>query len=76
MDLAGAAEGRVWVVTDVEGHQPRLPHGARLVDQVPVGDGLTRSRILADARPEEKAEAIAPTLEDGYLWLVRGGSVA
>jgi multidrug efflux pump subunit AcrB/ABC-type multidrug transport system ATPase subunit len=69
-DLAAAAEGKVWVASELEDQPAELPAGARRVDQVPEGDGRTRSRILADGQPLEAAERVAPTLEDGYLWLV------
>ena len=41
-----------------------------VVDQVPEGAGMVRTRMLAAERPFEDALPIAPTLEDGYLWLV------
>ena len=74
--LAAAAEGRVWVATLPPGADQALRAGTLVVDQVPELDGAVRSRLLADDRPASGAEPVAPTLEDGYLWLVRGGSAA
>jgi ABC-type multidrug transport system ATPase subunit len=69
-DLAAAAAGKVWVVTQDKAAEAGLPEGALLVDQVPEGDDAVRSRILALDRPAAEAEPVAPTLQDGYLWLV------
>ena len=75
-DLAAAAEGKVWTVTLEAGSAAGLPRGARVIDQAPEASGAVRTRLLADARPVDGAERVPPTLEDGYLWLVGGGSAA
>jgi ABC-type multidrug transport system ATPase subunit len=69
-DLADEARGRTWVLNLAEGEEDTLPGEAMIVDQVPEGDGTMRNRVLAEDRPHERAEPVAPTLEDGYLWLV------
>jgi ABC-type multidrug transport system ATPase subunit len=68
-DLASAARGRVWVARLTEAEDRELE--GLVVDEVPEGDGTVRTRILSEARPHEAAESAAPSLEDGYLWLVR-----
>jgi multidrug efflux pump subunit AcrB/ABC-type multidrug transport system ATPase subunit len=73
-NLAGEARGRVWIV-DLEQGKKDLPEGALIVDQVPVGEML-QTRILSEQLPCEGAQPIAPSLEDGYLWLVRDGEIA
>jgi multidrug efflux pump subunit AcrB/ABC-type multidrug transport system ATPase subunit len=75
-DLAAAADGKVWVVTQDRGAEAELPEEALVVDQVPEGEGAVRCRILATERPLADAEGVAPTLEDGYLWLVGARSAA
>jgi multidrug efflux pump subunit AcrB/ABC-type multidrug transport system ATPase subunit len=70
LDLAGEAEGKVWTLRLPPGEETKLGKGASVVDQVPEGDGLQRLRVLAQANPGEGAVAAAPTLQDGYLWLV------
>jgi multidrug efflux pump subunit AcrB/ABC-type multidrug transport system ATPase subunit len=75
-DLAAAADGKVWAVTQDRGAEAELPAQALVVDQVPEGDSAVRSRILATERPLADAESVAPTLEDGYLWLVGARSAA
>jgi ABC-type multidrug transport system ATPase subunit len=69
-DLADEAKGRTWVLNLADDEDDSLPEGAMIVDQLPEGDGTTRHRILAESRPHQRAEPAAPTLEDGYLWLV------
>jgi ABC-type multidrug transport system ATPase subunit len=73
-DLASAATGRVWEARLPEEAEAELPKGVMIVDQVPEGDGIVRTRLLAAERPFDGAQPIPPTLEDGYLWLV--GEVA
>ena len=68
-DLAGVAEGKVWQIRYEPGREPSLPERALLVDQAPEASGAVRSRVLLDEAPEAEAEPVAPTLQDGYLWL-------
>jgi ABC-type multidrug transport system ATPase subunit len=74
--LAVEARGRVWELTLAPGEEAGLAAGAMLVDQVPREDGLLASRVLAQEPPRADAQAAAPTLEDGYLWLVGAGGKA
>jgi ABC-type multidrug transport system ATPase subunit len=69
-NLADEADGKVWVASLAPGREESLPAGAMVVDQVPEASGLTRTRVLFDRRPDEAATPVAPSLEDGYLWLV------
>ena len=70
-ELASAAREKVWTLHLAPGTEPELAPGALVVDQVPEAAGSVRSRVLHAARPHDRAEPTAPTLEDGYLWLVR-----
>ena len=72
--LASAANGRVWVADLLKGEEA-LAEGALVVDQVPAGE-MVHTRILFDHEPCEGAVPAAPSLEDGYLWLVRDGAIA
>jgi ABC-2 type transport system ATP-binding protein len=38
-------------------------------------DGATRYRIVAATRPSADAEPVAPTLEDGYVFLAQQHSL-
>ena len=70
--LSREAEGRVWSWRTADGDEtPDLPEGAVLADQKPEPDGSSSLRVLAADRPDERAEPVEPTLEDGYLWLAR-----
>ncbi|RLE33341.1 MAG: hypothetical protein DRJ61_07460 [Acidobacteria bacterium] len=66
--LADHARGRVWSLR-VGPEQERALEG-RMVDRVPSDDGTARLRVLAEDQPHPSAEALEPTLEDGYLVLV------
>ena len=72
-DLADEAQGRVWVARLDDERAAALPEGTLIVDQVPEADGTQRTRMLAERQPYESATSVAPTLEDGYLWLVGEG---
>ncbi len=70
-DLSREAAGRVWSWrTDGAGQPVDLPPGSVLADSRPEAAG-DRLRVLAAQPPNEAAEAVEPTLEDGYLWLAR-----
>jgi len=69
-DLAQEAKGRVWVTHLQPGDEASLAQGAMVVDQIPEASGAVRTRILHANAPRDEAVAVAPTLEDGYLWLV------
>ena len=75
-DLAEAAQGRVWVARLAPEEQAGLPARALIVDQVPEADGTSRLRVLHSELPVPSAEAVEPSLQDGYLWLVRTAAVS
>lgn len=66
--LADHARGRVWSLRVRPEDEDKLE--GRMVDRVPEDDGTARVRLLAENRPHQAAEALEPTLEDGYLMLV------
>ncbi len=72
--LADEARGRVWTAKLREG-KIDLPESALIVDQVPAGE-IVHTRILSDRQPCEGATPAKPSLEDGYLWLVRDVEIA
>ncbi len=69
--LSREAEGKVWSLAATGDAELDLPEGAVLADSIPEPDGTNRLRILAADRPGETATPVAPTLQDGYLWLAR-----
>lgn len=71
-ELSREAEGRVWSWRTADGDEaPELPDGAVLADRKPEPDGASSLRVLAADRPDDRAQPVEPTLEDGYLWLAR-----
>lgn len=66
-DLARRAEGATWEVTLPPGAPP--PDGV-VVSAVSDADG-TRYRVVTPAAPGPDAVPVAPTLEDGYVALMR-----
>jgi len=70
--LARLASGHVWeLVTDREQLTGR--QGAWNVVGSRFSGGRLVCRLLADVRPDDSASPAEATLEDGYLWLTRGG---
>jgi ABC-type multidrug transport system ATPase subunit len=75
-ELSRVAEGRVWAWE--AGAEERIEEMAKekagegvvIADQTPEASGGTRVRALSVEAPDERARAVEPTLEDGYLWLV------
>jgi ABC-type multidrug transport system ATPase subunit len=74
-ELAGLAQGRVWEATLTAAEGAELGPEVLVADQVPSADGRARYRLLTDTSPHRLAEAVVPTLEDGYLVLT-GGTAA
>jgi ABC-type multidrug transport system ATPase subunit len=70
-ELAHAAQGKVWTAN--LDHPDNMPDGVMLVDQVPLASGASRCRMLSREQPHPEATPTAPSLEDGYLWLVGVG---
>ena len=66
-DLIGQAHGHVWAVTTTTGQPPA--GGASVVSSVQLESG-TRYRVLGEP-PADGAQAVEPTLEDGYMWLMQ-----
>ena len=69
-DLARQGEGATWEVTLPAGSPP--PEGV-VVSAVGSGDG-TRYRVVTQVRPGPDATPVTPTLEDGYVALMRHAS--
>ena len=68
-DLIAAARGQVWQVTA----SGPLPDGDfTIVTTLPSAEG-TVYRVVGAAAPPFAAAAVEPTLEDGYVWLMRSG---
>ena len=68
-DLIAAARGRVWTMRS-ETATGRPGDHLTVVSTLHLGDGVQYR--LVGARPPATAEPAEPSLEDGYVWLMRG----
>jgi len=66
-DLLDAARGRVWLVTTMSAK----PEGAfTIVSTLPFG-ATVQYRVVGMPAPHLHATPVEPSLEDGYVWLMR-----
>ena len=72
MGLVEAARGKVWTV-ETEGRQPE--GNLTVVSTLHLG-GSTRYRVVGEPDQEMAATPADPSLEDGYVWLMRKSRVA
>ena len=70
-ELAAAAEGKVWQLRKSLEEEARLPPSARVVQELPEEGGFVSMRVLCTERPHEEAQPLEPSVEDGYLLLLR-----
>lgn len=73
--LAEAAAGRIWTAELSPTEEEALVEGASIIDRLPIDEERARVRIYSGRRPHPRAQAVAPSLEDGYLTLT-GGEIA
>ena len=67
-DLISQAEGHVWAITMNNGERPS--DGVTLVSTLQMQDGV-QYRVLGKPDDAYTAQPIAPSLEDGYMWLMK-----
>jgi ABC-type multidrug transport system ATPase subunit len=70
-ELTAMARGGVWSVVT----SGPAPSTGTVVAALPDGDG-TRYRVIAPSPPTDHADAVPPTLEDGYVALMRQHSLS
>ncbi len=71
--LLSGANGHVWVFN---GENLRPEGDFTLVSAVPLAGGGMQYRIVGTPPPTVAAERVQPSLEDGYVWLMRDQRVA
>ncbi len=71
-DLAELARGHVWKITAAGDFDDE---GLTVVSTTPEA-GSTSYRVVGETAGLQLGEPLPPTLEDGYLWLMRGQPVA
>lgn len=68
--LVRQAEGKVYSITVQQGEQYRLKDKYTILS-MQARTSEVRCRVLADVPPSEKHSAESPTLEDGYMQLIK-----
>jgi ABC-2 type transport system ATP-binding protein len=71
-DLITQARGHVWTIT-TPGERPN--NGLSVVSTLQMQEGI-QYRVLGDPDPKYKATAIEPSLEDGYIWLMKSAGAS
>lgn len=71
--LAAQAHGQVWEITTDETQRTDLPATARVVATRRLGDAVNL-RILSASCPLPGAQPVEPTVEEGYLLVVKAGA--
>jgi ABC-2 type transport system ATP-binding protein len=71
-ELAGAVGGHVWNVTSARLEQPEP--GLTVVSMLHLADGIQYRLVGPRPWAFPQAEAARPSLEDGYVWLMKRGA--
>ncbi len=67
-ELINEARGKVWNVLSTDGQRPN--GGLEIVSTLQLQDG-TQYRVIGQPTGYTNATAVEPSLEDGYMWLMR-----
>jgi ABC-type multidrug transport system ATPase subunit len=73
-DLLASARGHVWLATTNGAQKPEGDF--TLVSALPLAGGGMQYRVVGTAPRGGQAQPAEPTLEDGYVWLMRDRRVA
>ena len=68
--LAGQAEGKVYLISAEKKQDKHIKEKYAVLNIISSQSG-TQYRVLSDEEPEEKHMLQSPTLEDGYMYLLR-----
>ncbi len=72
IELIEGARGNVWTVTTVG---PKPEGDLTVVSMLHLAEG-SQYRVVGEPAPGMSAEPAQPTLEDGYIWLMRSSRAA
>ncbi len=77
IDLIGQARGKVWIVT-TNGTRSSRPTGEITVVSTMHMDTSVQYRVVGELVPSDESEAVLtePSLEDSYVWLMRGQNMS
>jgi len=70
-EMVELTRGAVWQARVAEAQFEEMRKTLRIVHHMRDGERI-RIRILSGSQPLPEAEAVTPTLEDSYLWLIEG----
>lgn len=70
-DMTREAEGHVWQLTIHESDFQSFVEQHLVVHHMSDGENI-RLRVVSESSPSEAAVNVTPSLEDAYLWLLRG----
>jgi ABC-2 type transport system ATP-binding protein len=68
-ELIASAQGRVWQIAAPDGQKPN--HNLVVVSTLHLADGVQYRVVGSDAAAYANAQPVQPSLEDGYVWLMR-----
>ena len=68
-ELTHAASGHVWTVTSARLEEPK--EGVTVVSMLHLSDGVQYRLVGASAEGYPGAAPARPSLEDGYVWLMK-----
>lgn len=66
-DLVRQANNKVWEYTSSNNALP----SSTVVTKTRISDANIKYRVLAEEQPMEEAYQVTPTIEDGYLWIIK-----
>ncbi len=69
-EMISAAQGKVCQIAATNGHKPN--DGLVVVSTLHLADAIQYRVVGADARTYPSAQQVQPSLEDGYVWLMKG----
>ncbi len=72
VDLRNRALGQVWSARLQPDQVNTIKTHVKVTRLMPAGDGLTEVRWVGSELPNVSARSVPPTLEEGYLFTVRG----
>jgi len=77
IDLIGQARGKVWIVT-TNGNRSNRPAGNITVVSTMHMDTSVQYRVVGEPAPSDEFEAVLAeqSLEDSYVWLMRGQNMS
>jgi ABC-2 type transport system ATP-binding protein len=71
ISLMQAAQGKVWTVTTTSAHRPE--NGLTVISMLHLAEGMQYRLVGTHPAEYPGAQTVQPSLEDGYVWLMKEG---